>query len=119
MRRAVMLATLALLLLAVAGVTAAQEGILESADPGMDGPETAAAEESTPTDEESPEVKESGEPAGKGGRPPRAWTGRGRGRPTEGHRLPQGRENANDRRARRGRPPAKRRQPRGVRRRSA
>jgi hypothetical protein len=90
MRRAVILATLALLLLAVAGVTAVQEGAFESAEPGgcvtettvpeniaseptgpeptgpeRTSPETAAAEEITPTDEESPEAEESGESVGK------------------------------------------------------
>jgi multidrug efflux pump subunit AcrB len=99
-RRAVILATLAFLLLAVAGVTAAQEGVFESAGRGVDvsetiapentapertSPETAAAEETTPADEEPPAAEESGEPvgkpkgsdkAGKGGQP-RARTERG------------------------------------------
>ena len=90
MRRAVILATLALLLLAVAGVTAAQEGVFESAEPGVDvsettaqentapepaspeptgskrmSPETTTDEETAPTDEEPPEAEESGEPVGK------------------------------------------------------
>ena len=90
MRRAVILATLALLLLAVAGVTAAQEGVFESAEPGVDvsettaqentapepaspeptgskrmSPETTTDEETAPTDEEPPEAEESGERSGR------------------------------------------------------
>jgi len=96
-RRAVILATLAFLLLAVAGVTAAQEGVFESAGRGVDvsettapentapertSPETAAAEETTPADEEPRAAEESGEPvgkakgsdeAGKGGQPESAY----------------------------------------------
>ena len=94
MRRVVILATLALLL-AVVGVTAAQEGVFGSAGPGVDVSEPAvaqntapegtspesAAEETKPFDEESPSAEESGEPvgkakgsdkAGKGGQPENA-----------------------------------------------
>ncbi len=93
MRHAVILATLALLLLAVAGMAAAQEGVFEGVEPGVDVsettvpdntapestgpertiPEIAAAEETTPTDEESPEAEESGEPVGKAKASDEAW----------------------------------------------
>ena len=79
MRRAVILATLAFLLIAVAGVTAAQESVFESAGPGADvsettapentapertSPETTAAEETTSTDEGPPAAEKSGEAVG-------------------------------------------------------
>jgi hypothetical protein len=48
MRRAVILAILALLLLAVADVTAAQEGVFESAEPGVDVSETTVPENIAP-----------------------------------------------------------------------
>ncbi len=79
MRRPVILATLAFLLIAVAGVTAAQESVFESAGPGVDvsettvpestapdrtSPKATAAEEDTFTDEEPTEVEGSGEPVG-------------------------------------------------------
>src|SRR5215212_1391287 len=48
MRRAVILAILALLLLAVADVTAAQEGVFESAGPGVDVSETTVPENIAP-----------------------------------------------------------------------
>ncbi len=79
MRRPVILATLAFLLMAVVGVTATQESVFESAGPGVDvsettapentasdrtSPKSTAAEEDTFTDEEPTEVEGSGEPVG-------------------------------------------------------
>lgn len=59
MRRAVMFATLALLLLAVAGVTAAQEGVFENTEPDGDVTETTVPEttgfERTIPEETTPE----------------------------------------------------------------
>lgn len=48
MRRAVIFATLALLLLAVAGVTAAQEGVFENTEPDGDVTETTVPENTAP-----------------------------------------------------------------------